>query len=125
MSEFAALIERLEKATGPDSELDQEIWFSLEQPLPDEPVGFPIRYTASIDAALTLVPPSHVTDVHDDEDKCFPTGFSITSLCGSEYQAEVIYHPTWNVEPPPLGEGYSPTPAIALCIAALKARKAE
>ena len=59
---MSELIERLEKATGPDRELDQAI--VIEAPVTkaflqdDGQGGFEVlHYTASIDAALTLLPP--------------------------------------------------------------------
>ena len=56
------LIERLEKATGPDRELDALIWYAVvERPAAGEKIDRDMvnrwpTYTASIDAALTLVP---------------------------------------------------------------------
>lgn len=48
------LIHRLEAAAGPDRRIDVDIWEWLDVPMPDD--GWPPRYTASIDVALTLVP---------------------------------------------------------------------
>jgi hypothetical protein len=146
MSKFAELIERLEKAPGPDRELDRaiaDLVFNLEW----KPYGPRARkcwgyrrgtddvvfygedsiptFTASIDAALTLVPPTYTTSVHSDEDETLPTGITLQSFAPDQHEAEVIYFPTWNVEPPPLGVGYAGSLAIALCIAALKAREAQ
>jgi hypothetical protein len=50
------LIKQLERAKQPTRSLDNEIWALLGQPLPDDPVECPARYTESIDAALTLIP---------------------------------------------------------------------
>lgn len=136
------LISRLEKAAGPDRGIDARIWLACEpcelpdcfsdakQRIADRIIsgsgddGECPPYTSSIDAALTLVPPTYTTSVHSDRPETFPTGWSIDQLCDSEFQAEITYFPTWNVEPPTLGEGYAISPAIALCIAALKARSA-
>lgn len=113
------LIERLEKATGPDRELDVLIaaardgataewqayknefafhrdgsWVSVHPLLP---------FTASIDAALTLVP--------DDE-----------RVIMGRHQT-VGTRPWAQVGRPANGsDSTAPTPALALCIAALKAR---
>lgn len=128
----ATLISRLEEAKGPDRELDAEIalavlsgeieWRQAQYTGESYPVrkyesrdhvlGFgrdPVEsYTASVDAALTLV----------------PSGWSVlfawngeTSIC--------------NIHLKPLGNpsglwpdaGKSTNPAIAICIAALKARE--
>lgn len=72
-SRIQELIEALEKATGPDRELDAIIWKVVEGrerdliagyiKLSGEKVSFngpqPPAYSASIDAAMTLVPEGH------------------------------------------------------------------
>ena len=51
------LIERLEKATGPDRELDHAILCMIDPRVKGTcPMHYDPHYTASIDAALTLVP---------------------------------------------------------------------
>ena len=52
---LAALIERVEQATGPDLELDAAIVASLKLYIIALMSGVP-HYTASIDAAVSLVP---------------------------------------------------------------------
>lgn len=99
------LIERLEKATGPDRELDNLIWFWLGQPLPDDCADCPARYTASLDAALTLVP----------ESCSWACGYSRLV----PHNAKVYVEGTGAF----IGECDS-NRAIALCIAALRARMA-
>lgn len=119
MSELLELAERCKKATGPDRELDAEIAKSLGWPNVryysanggifskenDEMRPVP-EWTASIDAALTLV----------------PEGWAVL-LAFSEQRSVCDVHTN------PLGqEGTWPahstaaTPALALCAAALKAR---
>lgn len=137
------LIERLEKASEGSRRLDALIWQALhpEQPFMTyagdvrppakpatyEPVGsidfsdWPAdsmevvagalgapRLTTSLDAALTLVPEGWTWDV----DATAPE-------CGVD----------WTLHPQGLEEfavtGTAPTPALALCIAALKARSAS
>ena len=115
------LIERLEKATGPDREIDCLIAVALNPAFRIEyapgvdtlvpyvvspprrgEVGVP-RYTASIDAALSLVPADPVYSdwtVERDDDS---------------YQASV-HAPHGD-----LAFSQGATPAIAMCIAALKA----
>lgn len=48
------LITALEKATGPDRKIDRAIWYEWQDEMTGDPVHSP-AYTASIDAALTLV----------------------------------------------------------------------
>lgn len=145
--DLTSLIERLEKASGPDRELGARIICAVRglQYVCHEGRGtdlnphqidicaeqdgsrfsfWSVDPTGSIDAALTLVPPTYTTGVHSDRPETFPTGWSIDQLCDSEFLAEITYFPTRNVEPLTLGEGYAISPAIALCIAALKARSA-
>ncbi len=112
------LIAALEKATGPDRWLDFEIWCAMTKPS-----GFPALsepkenrkrwfetwkntdaiplYSASIDAALTLVPEGWSWRAGN-----LPSGKGFADL-GTQASLQCI-------------EGA--TPAISLCIAALKAR---
>lgn len=118
------LIERLEKATGPNRELDEAIALAVlsaggevrllgmaddDPPLkmftyPDGSKGTALRYTSSLDAALTLVPEGFAADII-----CYTSGNGRTAV--------------WN-EPSIFRCDRGSTPAIALCIAALKARAA-
>lgn len=113
------LIERLEKATGPNRELDQDIW-DMVGSNEDSSIADGARlirhapsYTSSLDAALTLVPENHRW-----------------TLCGEEVEGDGnIRKPSAHVSmflsnyaPNRFKEGA--TTAIALCIAALKARMA-
>ena len=98
------LIERLEKATGPGRSLNLAIAEAVKGPPPEGFKVWPIceNYTASLDAALTLVPESRWL---------VGAGAPYTSpwanvRCGEDDTIHV----------------YAATPAIALCIAALKAR---
>lgn len=86
------LIERLEAASGPDMELDEAIWLATKCHI--EPQR---SYTASIDAALTLV----------------PKGRHATISTKHPVAAAVINGDPWCYA----------TPALALCIAALRARE--
>lgn len=118
------LIKRLEAATGPDRELDARIWCEVSGEIFDyfedgflnfrrKDGGFWIRpagpdtgipaYTASIDAALTLVPEGwRSTDVH-------------------QYNDDFWHWSLWRVGK--RVDGNHKTPAIAICIAALKVRE--
>jgi hypothetical protein len=114
------LIERLEKATGPDRVLDGAIFCACAPRMAEcwphwskqERLDMPAHYTSSVDAALTLVPEgwgiSQLEDEREnEEDPDKITGCYVRlagpSRCGF---ASTIHH----------------TRAIALCIAALKAR---
>lgn len=117
------LIERLEQATGPDRELDVEIVFALYPDIGayqphcrgEEPIFWnePYRkqpcpeFTKSIDAALTLVPEEHAASVE----------------WSPRYPGCAWIYPPDNVDEISF-EGEASNPAIALCIAALKAREA-
>ena len=100
------LIERLEALTGPCRECDQEIGVFVRNL--DRPESAPRiigvancpPYTASIDRAMTLV----------------PDGAKLTF----QNHGDIAGRSLWLVEP---NERFSSgaTPAIALCIAALKA----
>lgn len=116
------IIGRLEKATGPDRQLDAAIgealfghhrieheaatnWDSSWSELVDgdgKPVLELLAYTASLDAALTLAPK------------------------GSSIHAHIFTHYDGAVSEVEVGagkKGQSTIPAIAVCIAALKARE--
>lgn len=103
------LIEALEKAEGPSRELDEEItrvaiWRNkVDRSVPvDRP-----RYTASIDAALTLVPEQY--DMISFRSDPSGSGWELGEFTGGEYikHSEGSTDGLW---------------AIALCIAALRAR---
>ena len=107
------LIARLEAATGPSRKLDATIDIAvnggtaadLAYVLEDvERTLRPHRYTASIDAAMTLVP----------DDACWTVSVPRQpDMSGKRYWASLrSNHPG----------ARGSTPAIALCIAALKAR---
>ena len=127
MSEHAALIAKLEAADGPSRELDQEIGVSIGDRRPDhnwvllrlgsyvadaggwnETFWIADNYTSSIDAALTLVPAWCGWNV-DGHRESIVTKNNVNSL--GEREDDDWY------------SAYHKTPAIALCIAALKARQ--
>lgn len=138
MNDAGAIIARLEKATGPDREIDAIIYAQFGEP-PD--LGFPVtmwaagenvfwkggtvtqgpvlflggdkypRFTASIDAALKLM----------------PDGPGWTFCIWQDHRGNCAQVR----RPSPIDRGIVPqitkhaaTPAIALCIASLKARSA-
>lgn len=91
-----ALIEKLEAATCAQYALDVAIYEAIGRAEPE----IPPAYTASMDAALTLVP-----DGYDWRVDRINSGLTIFASVGNE------------------DVHFGDTPAIALCIAALRARK--
>lgn len=112
------LIARLEAATGLDRDLDRMISHHVVYaPQPERHLELSLRdkwdvpkYTASLDAAATLVPDGYWwTCGHckrEEHASCGPDD-------GSDERDEEGVR-----------EGFGATPAIALCISALKARSA-
>lgn len=104
------LIERLERATGPSVSLSMAIWCALN---PDQDAftynGDPRwqPYTASIDAAVTLIP----------KDTCI----ALKGL-NQSWHVSINSSPQQPHHPP--RDGFASSAAIAICIAALKARVA-
>lgn len=104
----ADLIARLEAATEGSGDLDYEIWDSLGTGalgLADKPRSIK-RYTESLDAALTLV----------------PAIWRIYAIQESHIEGEWFAGLDRRREHRESMIGKAPTPALALCIAALKAR---
>lgn len=129
MPDYAELIERLEKATGPDRELDAIIMRAIYPELGDTMVtdtGWCVGgdhdapsksrpYTASVDAALTLVPDGH--------------SYELTKSAASNFSRAELWN--WRRSPPASdhgnewkSEGNRPL-AINIIIAALRARASE
>lgn len=142
MSKYAELIARLKKATGPDRELDVAIceatgnysrrsyseWCGI-QPKGSRPTitdflnaRLSTRYTASIDAALTLVPEGDHYETA--EWKWRVTEFQEWNNDNKNWWWQVRLS-GWPNNQPKVVEGNHKQPAIALCIAALKAREAQ
>lgn len=100
-----ALIAELESAAKGSRDLDTAIWKAARCPTlyNDRPY-----YSRSLDAALTLV----------------PEGWFIANMFVSPDKTTLYF---WCANNPGLGHKYrsgAPTPALALCIAALRARQA-
>lgn len=115
------LIAALEQATGPDWELDLAIarWCFAHGGVAGvdyDPELWRIRnggeFTSSIDAALTLVPERCLTRIRE----LWDSDGKAAAATVSRYTAppNMMWDWEWH--------GFAPTPAIALCIAALKAR---
>lgn len=101
------LITRLEAATEGGRELDALIGNAVGR-TPDGWVNYPHayekHYTTSVDAALTLMPEGRA--------------FALLVYEAGAASAAIG-------EPPQFGEHEAPSPALALCIAAIKARQRE
>lgn len=130
------LIERLERATGPDWELDAAIRVRvIKGAFPDESTEqrmeyarkFGQHYTESIDDALTLVPSNgRLLELGQWQDNGQPDGWfaQVTKWIKDGEHGWIDQGFSYGVpeygatKKPPL----APNGAIALCIAALKAR---
>jgi hypothetical protein len=101
------LIKRLETAPGPDAALDA----AIEALVNGGTSLSPPRYTASLDAALMLVPasPPHDWDVFCENDPLGAARF-IAHCHKAELYGAHSYEPSFGA-----------TPALALCVAALTA----
>lgn len=108
-NDLETTLARLEAATGPDRELDIAIWRNV---MGGHPVAFPMpweyRYTASIDAALTLVPEGGSFQMLGKR--------TMPEMGGYDWYAEVWY-PGRTAH-----RGKGRTTALAIVEAALKAR---
>lgn len=138
MTSINSLAERVGGASGPDRELDAEIWLAVTPGatrkatiIPERKVDGKLRrgwtidetreacghliivpaYTASIDAALTLVPEGR--------------SWTITDPANADGNRSVFGHPSRchaSVEGSPNQFDYGATPALALTAASLMAR---
>jgi hypothetical protein len=110
VSALLELAERCEQAAGPERELDNAIWAAAvaNPPCPDHTKLGKLecsRFTASLDAAMTLVPEGKRLKVE-------------TAASGAN---AVI----WQYGPTVVWDADARTPALALCAAALRARAAS
>ena len=110
-----ALIARLEAATGADYNLDALIWNAVGRPDTRTHDGTPcvLTYTASLDAALTLVPDGWEWGIHGNLWK-YDLSAYVRKWVDDDltvYSSRRPGVPTPNI-----------TPALALCIAGLRAR---
>jgi hypothetical protein len=103
------LAKHCEAATGPDRSIDGLIAHAIGCSMPDDPAGWPPRYTASLDAALTLVPANH--------------DIKITQASGPgrrDWSARCQERDDWGSKPNYGANALGP--ALALTAAALRAR---
>jgi hypothetical protein len=118
-----ALAERCEAATGPDRELDKAIFDAL--PFDALPKGIEgiARYTASLDAAMTLVPEGalwevdHKLNIGPGDTFEQPEGEPARDFRAGVGIGDVPAQWTY-------GRNFSSS-ALALCAAALRARAAQ
>jgi hypothetical protein len=101
------LIERLEKTAGPDFDLDHQIGLATRLFR-----DWHRPYTSSIDAALTLVPRGLPWQISSDQ-----VSGALASVC-------TLKNDNQHIDQTVRASGPLSAPAIALCIAALKAREA-
>ena len=104
-----SLIKRLEQATGPDGRLDRAIRDAFGLPamlVPPDGGDEAHPYTASIDAAVTLVP----------EGWCWRYDSSMHEAEVSDYSGRFL------IDADKEWHGSNRNPAIAICIAAIRAR---
>lgn len=115
IDEYKALIARLEALDGPDREVDAEIEARRLGKKKAYPADFEHapHYTASIDAALTLVPGGWDVELEIFSDNSTGVTLRAPATPVKKYLEERDVVTADSV--------YSP--AIALCIAALKARQ--
>ena len=127
---LTALAERCEAATGPDRELEGEIYRAVEEPGWDNPQpseevkasycrGVAGVYTASIDAAMTLVPKGLEWTL-DCLDAARDPRFG---KCQARIMLMAYADDPKELGPQAIANG--DTPALALCAAALRARAEE
>ena len=109
------LIARLEAAEEGSRGLDNEIAHAVGAFFPEDPVCFPPYYTTSLDAALTLVPVGFEVTLRFNGVVYPRAGLSECSAHltkgGRQYPSQVM-------------DCEARTPALALCIASLRARMA-
>lgn len=114
MENLLELAERCEKAEGPSDTLDVELTLAV---FPDSyPAPKLMRYTASLDAALTLVPEGYLWTAatyraEEDAPPYYADCMSPETFSGAEWGEAFT--------------GQANGPALGLCAAALRARATQ
>jgi hypothetical protein len=106
MTPLAALADRVERAEGPYFALDTEIAYAIDHPLE----GLARPYTASLDAAMTLVGTDAFWRLGNDGEGPDVAAFKATVTFGEG--PSLTFH-----------DAVAATPALALVAAALRARE--
>lgn len=115
MGELLRLAERCEQVTGPDRELDREIKLALEigkpwtRSTPEAARVWALHYTASLDAAMTLVPEGFHIDLRVRADDTPPIAGLKQMGHLSIRQSDLVSETS-----------EAATAALALCAAALR-----
>jgi hypothetical protein len=122
----ADLIARLEAASEGSRELDEEIAHlahTYQAPDRGDPYGSWPHYTTSLDAARELVPEGMAADIHIGPRGFYNDATIWQPIKGEDDQGRrtTSYKP-FEAKSVRDGRIYQNTPALALCIAALKAR---
>lgn len=107
--ELLALADRCEAATGADTELDALIYMRADA----ENGSFETRYTASLDAAMTLVEVDEYWRLGNDGEGPDPADFKAT-VTSHDGVADMHFH-----------DAVAATPALALCAAALRVKASQ
>lgn len=123
MTEATSLIERLEALESPCRECDLELWWEVKanrgspkKPMPKDYREANLRmddaplYTSSLDAAMSLVPEGYGWRLW------VPSSTSLSPMVVTMWGNGQKYAPN---------ESTAATPAIALCIASLKAQESS
>jgi hypothetical protein len=111
-ADLPALIARVEAATGPDYDIDREIWRAVDHDAAEEYAACETpAYTASLDAAVSLVPSGCKWSLYSQSHDEPPCAYCVPNMGRHPW-------PAW------VDDAYAATPALALCAAALKARQA-
>jgi hypothetical protein len=109
-SDLPALIARVEAATGADYDIDREIWRAVDPDAAEEYAACETpAYTAGLDAAVALVPSGWGWSVGGWADDGFTNAIAVVSERRKFMRPQV----------------HAATPALALCLAALRARQAQ
>lgn len=118
------LIEKLEAAPEGSRELDAEIarWAHGDAAYLDQPYSTPMPYTTSLDAAMTLIPEGRTYGVGETRYYTHPLTSETLEPDGKIFGWARVTKDTPIVASGEEFEAEAPTPALALTIAALKAR---
>lgn len=109
-NDLIALAERCEEATGATRELDAMIHWAINDGVAVGYAAYAPAYTASLDAAMTLVPEGAAWSIGCEDDA--QTDWLADLTCFSEDPDDYSLYIR------------AATPAVALCAAALRARAA-
>lgn len=125
-----SLLERLEKAAGPDTQLDSDIMWELSEwvnvggwrrkhKVTGQTEGYTYRlapaYTSSLDAAMTLKPKNAWFEIIESPGAEGSSFYCVVTWITKTLDGKRTLFAN------PSSRAMAPTPALALCIAALRA----